>query len=899
MHNVTTRQYENIDEDGDETEVNLCDLSVHRGRKQLFRRKTKGFGHSKLRSTPREGDIQSSGQGWSRPREGDIQSSGQDWSRPREGDIQSSGQGWSRPREGDIQSSGQDWSRPREGDIQSSGQGWSRPREGDIQSSGQGWSRPTEGDIQSSGHGFSGPREANMGSRGHGWNAPRQYDIESRGHGSRPREGNMESKDDNWTRPREGNMASRGWNAGRHGDIESRGQKIVNHHCLQHNQQREVFQQQPTDLQAPDHYGSSKLKDPWDSHLYLESHSSNGEPYGMGSRFNTGEDRREVDPFPDDISRIQCLNETYKDVLSLFGPDVEEEISDAETLMTTSESEDSSDEDNEGVSESLSSSEESEDEWMYKSKEGKKNSHGRIQESPRMESYFASSEDSSGYHSSDIPSFVNDRNRIHKQYRCQEPMVNFRQVKSYLMSGDSELVRVKRLDYRYQIQDLHQTDGKRNTVQSKSKNRLVAEQDSIQRRANGYIEDKDKPRRGVNTQKCPGTLTGDVTSVKTRQLSRSKSLNIDEYETFRDLPRITNAFSEYPNIQELKEGNPQLYKQPMSSFEKVTKWIMPPEYVNDTETNRSSFDGFRGRNGTRQTFTCLPSHRTPSSRHPPSHSTPGTPSSRHPPSHTTPGTPSSRHPPSHTTPVAKTTTDVLARSPRHSTVFSSPKAQSYPSSPQTVRGNVSNSPSSSLARLHLLSPRSSPRALGVCHKKSDFENDSFCQSVPPMFKVPDAFPYQKSPSTRDRVWRSCNVEENQRGGKGHLRSSSFDSLSSDRICSSSRSVNEHATYTRKKEDMQRIESENVVSAHSFARCQGDGVDGGVLNVNRQDWRSNSRSRCCHENPQPGSLQSVKRWRPKFIGSLFPVDRQNLNESTYFQKSCTDEKDSDEEEILLI
>lgn len=56
--------------------------------------------------------------------------------------------------------------------------------------------------------------------------------------------------------------------------------------------------------------------------------------------------------------------ETYKDVLSLFGPDVEEEISDAETLMTTSESEDSSDEDNGGVSESLSSSEESEDEWV-------------------------------------------------------------------------------------------------------------------------------------------------------------------------------------------------------------------------------------------------------------------------------------------------------------------------------------------------------------------------------------------------------------------------------------------------------------------------------------------------------------------------------------------------------
>ena len=54
------------------------------------------------------------------------------------------------------------------------------------------------------------------------------------------------------------------------------------------------------------------------------------------------------------------LLETYKDVLSLFGPDEEEDISDAETLTSSSDSEDSFEEDLEDLTETLSSSEESE-----------------------------------------------------------------------------------------------------------------------------------------------------------------------------------------------------------------------------------------------------------------------------------------------------------------------------------------------------------------------------------------------------------------------------------------------------------------------------------------------------------------------------------------------------------
>lgn len=52
--------------------------------------------------------------------------------------------------------------------------------------------------------------------------------------------------------------------------------------------------------------------------------------------------------------------------MSLFGPDEEEEISDAETLTTSSDSEESLDEDFEDLTDNLSSSEESDKDQVNK-----------------------------------------------------------------------------------------------------------------------------------------------------------------------------------------------------------------------------------------------------------------------------------------------------------------------------------------------------------------------------------------------------------------------------------------------------------------------------------------------------------------------------------------------------
>ncbi|XP_061183687.1 uncharacterized protein LOC133191934 [Saccostrea echinata] len=892
----------------------------------------------------------------------------------------------------------------------------------------------------------------------------------------------------------------------REGDLCTRdhAHKRINPFNHRQNQEKESFQQQRPDLHGT--YVLSKPEDPWDSHGNLLSPLSYDKPDSMGSQPIPGEDHMEADPYPDDISRIQSLNETYKDVLSQLGPDLEEDISDAETLITTSESEDSSDED---MSEPSSSSGYSEDDQPYKTRETKKVHHSNLQESPRMESYFASSEDSSGYHSSELPSCVYDRSRIHKQYRCPQPQISYRQVEHHLMSGDKELVRVKRPDYRHQIQNLYQMCGRGDMMKSEGNlddrhervdTQTIHQRSSecerirglkevaIYRNGSGYHPKKDSHpnlhqgnekiliqgsdmkrgnaifdsntsdlyKRSSSAQKGQQTVfRSRRTVVQTECSKRRNSLCLEDFESLSDTSQnmIRNGLPEYSKKQLLKEGTLHLNNQPMSSIEKVTKWMMPSQESEDKyqvkakrklvihpvsevnsepsfsvadnerqqkiteelsdfdqkrnsqENNKSelNIDGNsmscygincscrervicscadcmnvndmklcqqlgcshqheiiengnlsdeRGIGGASQTFVRSLSPEKSSSTLP----FPGNQTS-------TDISPYPSSPGGHST---------FFSSPRaRSKCFQSPRAQSYPSSPQNGRSHsdVSNSPSSSFARLHLSSPRSSPRISNNFQQNFNTENNSCChtsQSVPPVFKVPNAFPYQKSPSTKRGIQRSCgnegNIRNNQFGMREHVRSSSCDSWVEHRRGSASNCIAKLNYQPRDKKTIHNQISENVLRHCSYKEYQQDKMEVGVPCMQKQDLRRDnigekyyeqepkkSRQKCqpsrrVHESskhecqpckqapvlsrqvfesprqrPQPSEevnkpprqelqmsrqmcppstqefqqsssykLQSVRKWKPKC--SLFPPENQN-SKSTFFQRSFSEKKDT--------
>ncbi|XP_062596119.1 uncharacterized protein LOC134257533 [Saccostrea cucullata] len=886
-------KYENCGDD-DDTEVDLCDLSVHRGRSQLIHKKTKGFGHSKLKSTPREGDL--------------------------------------------------------------------------------------------------------------------------------------------CTR-------------------EHAHKRIIpfNH---QKNQEKESFQQRPDPHGT---YVVSKPEDPWDSHGNLLSPLSYDEPDSMGSQQILGEDRMEADPYPDDISRIQSLNETYKDVLSQLGPDLEEDISDAETLITTSESEDSSDED---MSEASSSSGYSEDDKLYKSRETKKVHHNNLHKSPRMESYFASSEDSSGYHSSELPSCMYDRSRIHKQYRCPEPQISYRHVRHHLMSGDKELVRVKRPDYRHQIQNLYQmcgggdvmkSEGRQErgdtptTLQGKSESERVRgrKKELIYRNGSGYSPEKDsheqlhrrneniftqgkEMKRGkanidnnssdLHIRSCSAqrgqerVCSSPRTAVQTECSKRRNSLCLEDYESLSDVSQtfIKNGISEGPKIQLLnKEGTSQLNNQPMSSIEKVTKWMMPsketedkyqvkakrklvihpvsdvnssgnsdePSYIHVAENERkqrieeeelSHFDqkingqenkselsldgnfalcydincscrkkaicscpdcmnvndiklcqqlgcshqhkinensdlsGERGLGGASQTLVHSLSPERSSSTFP------------------FPGDQTFTDIPAYP-PASPGSCSTFFSSPRaRSKSFQSPRAQSYPSSPQNGRAHtdVSHSPSSSLARLHLSSPRSSPR---ISHnfQQSFYMENSSCyhssQSVPPVFKVPNAFPYQKSPSTKRIVKRNGGTEgyvrEDRFGKREHVRSSSCDSLVQCRRGSVSNCTAKTYNQPTDNKIIRHTVSENALGLCSYSEHQQDKMEVGVPSMQKQDWKyDNTRPKYHEQEPkksrqrhQPGrKVQLSSKHKPQLHQQAPVLPRQvHVLESPRQRPQPSDEiKEPSRQELLM-
>uniref|UniRef100_K1Q0P6 Uncharacterized protein n=1 Tax=Magallana gigas TaxID=29159 RepID=K1Q0P6_MAGGI len=152
-----------------------------------------------------------------------------------------------------------------------------------------------------------------------------------------------------------------------------------------------------------------------------------------------------------------------------------------------------------------------------------------------MESYFASSEDSSGYHSSEIQSSLIKRSQIHKQYRQPETNISYRQIQNHFLSGDAGLVSMKLPNYRQQIQNLYKSSSRENSGKSD--------------------RDFEKKQRGRN------------------------SLCLDEFEASFKMSQsmMTNGASEYCSQPELKVGTPGMSNQPMSSIEKVTKWILPPQ----------------------------------------------------------------------------------------------------------------------------------------------------------------------------------------------------------------------------------------------------------------------------------------------------------------------------------
>ncbi|XP_062607831.1 uncharacterized protein LOC134269644 isoform X2 [Saccostrea cucullata] len=654
------------------------------------------------------------------------------------------------------------------------------------------------------------------------------------------------------------------------------------------------------------------------------------------------------------------------------------------------------------MSEASSSSGYSEDDKLYKSRETKKVHHNNLHKSPRMESYFASSEDSSGYHSSEFPSCMYDRSRIHKQYRCPEPQISYRHVRHHLMSGDKELVSVKRPDYRHQIHNLYQMCGGGDMMKSERRHERGDTQTALQGRSeservhgekkeliyssgSGYSPEKDsnaqlhqrneniftqgkEMKRGkANIDNNSFDLHKRSSSAKrgqervfrshkmvvqTEYSKRRNSLCLDDFESLSDVSQtfIKNGISECSKIQLLKDGTSQLNNQPMSSIEKVTKWMMPSKETEDkyqvkakrklvihpihassngpsftiaenerkqriAEEELSHFDqkindqenkselslegnsalcydincscgkkamcscancmnvndfkfchqlGYshehelnensdlsdeRGLGVASQTFVCSLSPERSSSTLPFPGDQTSTDISAYP---SSPGSHSS-----------------FFSSPRaHSRGFQSPRAQSYPSSPQNGRAHtdVSNSPSSSLARLHLSSPRSSPRTSHNFQQSFNTANSSCyhsSQSVPPVFKVPNAFPYQKSPSTKRSIQKSGGTEgyvrEDLIGMREHVRSSSCDSLVQHRRGSASNCLVKRYNQPREKKIIHHSISENVLGVCSYRGYQQDKMEAGMPSMQKEDWRHENTRPKYHEQepkksrqrPQPG------------------------------------------------
>lgn len=555
-----------------------------------------------------------------------------------------------------------------------------------------------------------------------------------------------------------------------------------------------------------------------------------------------------------------------------------------------------------------------------------------------MESYFASSEDSSGYHSSEIQSSLIKRSQIHKQYRHPEPNISYRQIQNHFLSGDTGLVSMKRPNYHQQIQNLYKSSSRENSGKSD--------------------RDFERKQRGRN------------------------SLCLDDFEASFHLSQsmVTNVAPEYCGQPELKVGTPGLSNQPMSSIEKVTKWILPPQegdgidrctvkakrklsiqkmsesnsesfsrgselssimsssggnstittenllhqnqmrntefdqesisigcnsvncscqnrnvcncadcgnkwdsrqpqHYGDDDCNNgesvSQYKEFRSRSGTLMPFAC-PSGGNNSAYSFPPPAIPLSPRTSTETSTYQPQLRTSTEIPTYQ-PQPRTSSEIPTYQPQPRTSFFSPqRAHSCPSSPQSVGPfpDPSSSPSSSLARLRLSSPRSSPRASQNYYRRQAMEEHSpriqaTC-SVPPVFKVPNAFPYERSPSTKRGSQRTLIDEgkgrqrQFERARDKHVRSSSCDSRSNRRFRSQFDDKPDQMNFNGQYQVFFRKNLDSSLLRRVCAEYQQDKMESG------QELKTDY-----HHQSLPRELVSVRKSKPKCSGSLFSRQRPSF------------------------
>ena len=220
--------------------------------------------------------------------------------------------------------------------------------------------------------------------------------------------------------------------------------------------------------------------------------------------------------------------------------------------------------------------------------------------------------------------------------------------------------------------------------------------------------------------------------------------------------------------------------------------------------------------------------------------------------------------PPHAIPLSpRTSTEISAYPPSHrpSSFFQSPRAQSCPSSPQTSRSSfadASSSPSSSLARLQLTSPRSSGRYHRKQGRGDNSPHDQATHSIPAVFKVPNAFPYERSPSTRRSLQKTLRAEEN-RGFRSvrHVRSSSCDSRPGCRI----RSSFDPKSYAGQEEAIYRNDRDNDGLRGGFSKFQQDRMEISEFHMPSQRDRKHDSSHQVHrlvDYPPPTSREPVSR-----------------------------------------
>lgn len=590
--------------------------------------------------------------------------------------------------------------------------------------------------------------------------------------------------------------------------------------------------------------------------------------------------------------------------------------------------------------------------------------HGDLQSSPRMESYFASSEDSSGYHSSEIQSSLIKRSQIHKQYRQPETNISYRQIQNHFLSGDAGLVSMKLPNYRQQIQNLYKSSSRENSGKSD--------------------RDFEKKQRGRN------------------------SLCLDEFEASFKMSQsmMTNGASEYCSQPELKVGTPGMSNQPMSSIEKVTKWILPPQegggidrytvkakrklsiqkvpessaesfsreselssivssscgnstittenllhqnQMRNTEFDQEStsigcssvncfcqnrgvcnctdcvnkcdsrqpqqfgdddcdsgesisqYNEFGSRSRTSMTFAC-PSGGNNSAYSFPPQAIPLSPrtsteiSTYHPQPRTFTEISSYQLQPRTSTeistyqpqprifteistyqPQPRTSTKISASQSQPKTSFFSPqRAHSCPSSPQSVGlfPDQSSSPSSSLARLRLSSPRSSPRASQNYYRRQAVEEHSpriqaTC-NVQPVFKVPNAFPYERSPSIKRGSQRTLIDEgeggqlQVERARDKHVRSNSCDNRTNRRFRSQFNDKPDWMNFNGQYQVFHRKNLDSSLSRRVCGEYQQEEMESGQQLKTGYPLQS-----------LPRELVSVGKTKPKCLGSLFSPQRPSF------------------------